>query len=106
MDEHSTVQTQSVLAVLLGDPTTERYGLEIVKETGLMSGTVYPILARLEQRGWVESRWEDIDAAVEGRRPRRYYRLTGEGQQAAGEILRRTYDRLTLILAPKLSFEA
>jgi PadR family transcriptional regulator, regulatory protein PadR len=103
--DRSTSQTQAVLVAFLSNPSSERYGLEIVKETGLMGGTVYPILARLEQRGWVESRWEDINPAVEGRRQRRYYRLTGEGQQAASETLRRTYDRLAPILAPKLSFE-
>jgi PadR family transcriptional regulator, regulatory protein PadR len=44
-----------------------------------MPGTAYPILLRLENEGWVTSRWEDIDPHVEKRPRRRYYRLTASG---------------------------
>ena len=84
-----TMATQLVLRALLADPADELYGSEIGGAAGLMSGTVHPILARLEAAGWVESRWEDVDPQVAGRPARRYYRLTGEGVlQARAELAR------------------
>lgn len=86
-----TPQTQAVLRVFLSDPFSDRYGLDLMSATGLASGTLYPLLARLEKAGWVERRWED-DAAceAEGRPRRRYYRLTSDGladsRQALAEI--------------------
>ncbi|MCP9486999.1 MAG: PadR family transcriptional regulator [Gaiellaceae bacterium MAG52_C11] len=90
-----TLSTQAVLATLLEDPSQPRYGLEVARQAGLPSGTLYPILARLEAAGWVESAWEAIDPVAEGRRPRRYYRLTGEGEQVARIALRDTLRKLT-----------
>lgn len=59
------------------------YGLDLVARTGLVSGTVYPTLARLRRSGFVEARWEDQRVAErEGRPRRRYYRLTGAGARA------------------------
>src|SRR5690349_24593863 len=75
-----TIQVQLVLQALLRDPASEMYGLELSEETGLQPGTAYPILLRLEDEGWVTSRWEDIDPHVEKRPARRYYRLTGDGE--------------------------
>ena len=74
-----TFQTQVLLAVLLREPLTEHYGLELAKAAGLPTGTIYPILARLEQAGWLESAWEEVDESKAGRRRRRYYRLTAAG---------------------------
>jgi DNA-binding PadR family transcriptional regulator len=51
--------------------------------TALPSGTVHPILARLEAIRWLESSWEDVDSTVVGRPRRRYYRLSDEGIVAA-----------------------
>jgi PadR family transcriptional regulator, regulatory protein PadR len=84
-----TIPTQFVLAALLAQPDREMYGLEVCQAAVLPSGTVHPILARLEGVGWLESRWEDIDPAVEGRPQRRYYRLTGTGRAAASAALSR-----------------
>ena len=67
-----TIPTQLVLRALLEDPARELYGVEIGAAAGLPSGTVHPILARLEGLRWVESRWEDIDTRAEGRPARRY----------------------------------
>src|SRR6478752_5504610 len=86
-----TMPTQFVLRALLEDPTAEMYGLEIGAAAGLASGTVHPILARLEGVGWLESRWEDIDPRVEGRPARRYYRLTGAGAQSAQSAVARAH---------------
>ena len=82
-----TLPVQLVLRALLADPATEMYGLQICTEAGLPSGTIHPILARLEGYGWVESFWEDIDPAKEGRPRRRYYRLTRAGALRAQHAL-------------------
>jgi len=78
-----TTSVLKVVAALLVDPALERYGLELMQDTRLPSGTLYPILVRLERAGWVQSRWEDADPVAEGRPNRRYYRLTTEGTVAA-----------------------
>jgi len=79
-----TIPTQLVLRGLLAEPTQELYGLQICAEVGLPSGTIHPILTRLEHEyGWVASRWEDIKPEEEGRPRRRYYRLTEDGAERA-----------------------
>jgi PadR family transcriptional regulator PadR len=82
-----TLQTQLVLRALLEDPTHERYGLELSVASGLPSGTIHPILARLEKLGWLESHWEDVDPVREGRPRRRYYRLSPDGAEQARTAL-------------------
>jgi PadR family transcriptional regulator PadR len=77
-----TSQTQAVLAAFLRDPTEPRYGLDLAREALLATGTIYPVLARLERIGWVTSEWETVDASEAGRPRRRYYRLTAEGLSA------------------------
>ncbi|MFC5179490.1 PadR family transcriptional regulator [Nocardioides taihuensis] len=86
-----TIPTQLVLEILLSEPERERYGYEIGETAGLASGTVHPILARLESLGWVESRWEDVDVSTAGRPARRYYRLADDGRAAARAALMRAY---------------
>ena len=86
-----TIPTQLVLRALLADPKREMYGAEVGRAAGLPSGTVHPMLARLERAGWVESRWEDIDPRVEGRPARRYYRLSADGVQSARDALASSY---------------
>lgn len=54
-----------------------------MKATRLPSGTLYPMLARLQQEGLVDSQWEDQRPAAAGRPPRKYYRLTAEGTRVA-----------------------
>jgi PadR family transcriptional regulator, regulatory protein PadR len=84
-----TIPTQLVLQALLTNPTKELYGVEIGTAAGLPSGTVHPILARLETVGWLTSRWEDIDPRAEGRPARRYYQLTPNGLALARAALAR-----------------
>jgi DNA-binding MarR family transcriptional regulator len=79
-----TPQTAAVLRALLATPATPRWGRDIAKETGLKSGTLHPILARLEQAGWVESFWEDPAEHEDAGRPRRrYYRFATDGAETA-----------------------
>jgi DNA-binding PadR family transcriptional regulator len=87
-----TLQTQLVLRALLEDPARERYGLELCDLAGLPSGTIYPILARLEGVGWVTSTWEDPAVHEKAGRPRRrFYRITTDGAEQARHALARTY---------------
>lgn len=66
------------------------YGFEIMSVADLPSGTVYPLLRRLEASGLVESRWEDEERAhAEGRPARRYYEATGAGEAALAEARER-----------------
>ncbi|SCL40467.1 Transcriptional regulator PadR-like family protein [Micromonospora pallida] len=79
-----TPQTVEVLRLLLAEPDRPRYGRDIAHQTELKTGTLHPLLARLELAGWVESFWEDPAAhEVQGRPRRRYYRLTTDGVRAA-----------------------
>ena len=72
--------TRPTTLVLLALSRGVRHGFDVLDRTGLPSGTVYPILRRLEDAGAVRSRWEPARAARdEGRPPRRYYELTGAG---------------------------
>lgn len=83
-----TLPTQLVLRTLLAEPAQEMYGLQICREAGLPSGTIHPILARLEGLGWLESHWEDTGSAhSDGRPRRRYYRLTTDGAERASIAL-------------------
>ncbi|MDL5154435.1 PadR family transcriptional regulator [Actinomycetospora termitidis] len=83
-----TAALRDVLAVFMLDPEAEYYGLELARGADLPSGTLYPLLARLEGRGLVESRNEDPEIYLgTGRPPRRYYRLTRDGAALAAEAL-------------------
>ncbi|GIH21699.1 PadR family transcriptional regulator [Acrocarpospora phusangensis] len=87
-----TLQVQMVLREFLTDPAQERYGLELSAITSLPSGTIYPILARLEDIGWIESHWEEPDAYADQERPRRrYYKITRDGVESGREAIAKTY---------------
>jgi PadR family transcriptional regulator PadR len=75
--------TVDVLDVLL-EAKEPQWGLAIIKATGRPSGSVYPMLERLEQAGWVTSSWED-EGARRGPR-RRLYALTREGAAEAKKV--------------------
>jgi DNA-binding PadR family transcriptional regulator len=67
----------AVIKVFLEDPQQPRYGFELMRRTGQPSGTLYPILAKLEHAGWLIGDREHIDPHAEGRPPRRVYCITG-----------------------------
>jgi len=70
----------SAVCVLQAIAGGYQYGFDIIDQTGLPSGTVYPALGRLERDGLVKSAWEnEQDAHAEGRPARRYYKLTAPG---------------------------
>jgi PadR family transcriptional regulator PadR len=82
--------TLRVLRALLDDPTGRHYGLGLIASSGVPAGSMYPVLTRLESDGWLRGEWEDIDEAAEGRRRRRYYRLTGLGATSGRRLLDET----------------
>ena len=93
-----TIPTQLVLRALLAEPTREMYGLQICQAASLPSGTIHPILARLEhEHGWLNSRWEDIKPEDEGRPRRRYYQLTEDGAEFARVALAGAATSITTI---------
>ncbi len=78
----------SSVAVLGAVSRSIRYGFDIMDTTGLPSGTVYPILGRLERDGYVRSKWESQTVAQrEKRPPRRYYEITASGSRALAASL-------------------
>lgn len=75
--------TYPTAIVLLAVSRGFRYGFDIMDASGLASGTVYPILRRLEDSGMLRSKWEAVtNARDEQRPPRRYYQITGAGSSA------------------------
>ena len=85
-----TSLSYSAAVILQAVANSYRYGFDIMDVTGLPSGTVYPALRRMEQAGFVNSRWEDeATAQTEGRPARKYYEVTTLGREALGEAIRR-----------------
>ena len=87
-------QTLALLNALVAKPAQWHYGYALSRETELMSGTLYPILMRLEERGWLETQWENLQENPQqlaegraGRPPRHMYRLTAGGRAWATEAL-------------------
>lgn len=87
-------QTLTLLGALTAKSSQWHYGYALSRETELMSGTLYPILMRLEQRGWLETQWEklqenpqELNQGRAGRPPRHMYRLTASGRAWATEAL-------------------
>jgi PadR family transcriptional regulator, regulatory protein PadR len=83
-----TLPTAAVLRQMLKDPSADYYGFALAEATAFPSGTIYPILARLEAAGWLVSFWEEGDPAVLERPRRRMYRLTGAGAHRARTALK------------------
>src|SRR5271156_6986627 len=81
-----SLQTLRVLEVFLENATEQLAGADVHQRCALASGTLYPILLRLESAGWFVSRWESIDPSTAGRPRRRFYRLTPTGLRRASEV--------------------
>lgn len=87
---HSSKQAAALFRVLLDKPDSWRHGYALMQETGLASGSLYPLLMRLADDGFLDSEWE---AANDDARPRRMYRLTASGRSLAHERLARRATR-------------
>jgi len=88
MQRLTRTATRTLLAFLEG-PRSWRYGYDLMKVTDLSSGTLYPLLARLSEDGWLESRWDESE--LPGRPPRQLYRLTATGRIHARHALERAH---------------
>ena len=78
-------RARAVLAFLSEAGEEWRHGYDLVRATGVKSGTVYPLLIRLEAQGYLEAQWQA--PAAPGRPPRHAYRLTAQGARFARNIL-------------------
>ena len=87
-----TTQTLKVLKPFLEKPTEQIAGITVIRQSGLSSGTAYPIMLRLERQGLLTSKWEDGDPSKLGRPRRRYYTITPRGVTVA----RQTFSDLTI----------
>jgi PadR family transcriptional regulator PadR len=76
-------QTMEVMMAIAQRDGSWAYGYDIARETGLKSGSLYPILARLAELGWLTATWETV--AIPGRPARHLYRLTPAGKAALRE---------------------
>jgi PadR family transcriptional regulator len=83
-----TEPTLRVIATLLTSPRDELSGAEIGRNARISSGTLYPILSRLERASWLVSRWETEEPQLLGRPRRRFYRVTALGVRRAEAALR------------------
>ena len=79
-----SAQTIAIVLALAEKPAAWRYGYELCRQLDLKPGSLYPILVRLADRGFLETSWES-DAPA-GRPPRHLYRLTGSGRALATEL--------------------
>src|SRR3979490_1404248 len=74
---YTSRQTRALLAAFLDHSQIWRHGYDLSKETGLRSGTLYPLLMRLSEQGLLEQRWQEAERP--GLPPRHVYRLTASG---------------------------
>jgi PadR family transcriptional regulator, regulatory protein PadR len=81
---NTSPQTRELLSVMLLQPRAWQYGYELSKQTGLKSGTLYPLLIRLSDQGLLESEWQEQQRP--GKPPRHAYRLTPSGLALAREV--------------------
>lgn len=88
-----TLQTAKVLTAFLEDPDRSLHGFELLQKTEIKSGTIYPLLARLEGLGWLQSKWEDVEPQRVARPRRRYYLLTDLGRHHARAAVQAQIDR-------------
>lgn len=82
--KNTSPQTAAVLAAFRAEPSAWRHGYDLCKSTGLPSGTLYPLLIRLHEQGFLAAEWRP--AATSGRPPRHAYRLTPAGMALAASI--------------------
>ena len=82
--------TYSTAVILQAVANGYRYGFDIIDISGMPGGTVYPALRRLEEYGYLASKWEKQSVAQAASRPaRKYYELTRQGQEALAEAVKR-----------------
>ena len=86
-DFRITVSFLKLFSIFIVHLSDEFTGEDICRRTEMQSGTVYPMLIKLEERGWLKARWENINPHVEGRPKRHYYGITKRGLKCGIKIL-------------------
>src|ERR1700674_5416300 len=94
-------QTLKVLSALLRRRQAWHYGYALSGETELPSGTLYPILIRLAEQGWLDTQWTEPDRP--GVPPRHTYRLTNTGARAAAKRIDSRPQPLAIVRARTIS---
>ena len=82
-----SLQALRILYFLFQNPSKEICGADMIKELDIASGSLYPILLRLEGQEFVESDWETVDPSEVKRPRRRLYKITSIGIKAAQEAV-------------------
>lgn len=90
-----TLKVAGILATFTRAPAKRRYGMELMKLTELPSGSLYPVLRRLEQDGWLTSEREVMNPDAKGRPSRRYYTMVPERVQDARAAVKAAKKQLT-----------
>ena len=85
-DLQITLPLLKVLRAMVDQPLKEWYGLELMRAAGIQSGTLYPLLQRLQKAGWLTGEWEKHDPDA-GRPPRKFYKLSKDGMAQARSAL-------------------
>src|SRR5262245_51393889 len=98
MQRLTRTMTRTLLA-FLDAPRSWRYGYDLMKIADVSSGTLYPLLARLTEDGWLESRWQESE--FPGKPPRQLYRLTATGRIQSRPALERA--EVSWLRAPRTS---
>ena len=86
-DPRISLQSMRVLSAIMEKHPTPVSGSEIAALTALASGTLYPILMRFEQAGWLRSKWENVEPSEVGRPRKRIYTFSASGVRKAREVL-------------------
>jgi DNA-binding PadR family transcriptional regulator len=82
---HSSLQAAKLFAAFAARPHAWQHGYDLLRQTGLASGTLYPLLMRLHEAGYLRARWEEPGLAA--RAPRHSYQLTASGAAFARKLL-------------------
>ena len=76
-----SAQARNLLAVMAQGGSRWHHGYDLCRRAGIKSGTLYPLLIRLEEQGYLDAEWRA--PAEPGRPPRHAYRLTAAGLELA-----------------------
>ena len=91
-----TVPFTKVLSTFVSHSKQQYSGADICRQTGLKSGTVYPMLLKMAENGWLKDEWEKVDPKKVGRPKRRMYLLTEKGYSQGHKILIKHFPNLTV----------
>jgi hypothetical protein len=83
-----------VLRAFLDSPSVKLSGADIHKQSGVFTGTLYPLLLRFDSAEWLTSEWENVDPKEVGRPRKRFYCLTPTGRAHASAALASVSSRL------------